>query len=78
MISRKSAREAQQTLFYVQAVDQAKSVIPETNRAGFYEDFCGYLAFREDQAACACGALPLGHESQVYDHDSSTLCCPRC
>ena len=38
MISRKSAREAQQTLFYAQAVDQAKSIIPETNKARFYED----------------------------------------
>ena len=35
MISRKSAREAQSTLFYAQAVDQAKSIIPETNKAGF-------------------------------------------
>ena len=38
MISCKSAREAQQTLFYVQAVDQAKAIIPETNHACFYED----------------------------------------
>ena len=37
MISRKSAREAQQTLFYVQAVDQAKSIIPETNKPRFYK-----------------------------------------
>ena len=39
MISRKSAREAQQTLFYAQAVDQAKSIIPETNKTLFDEDF---------------------------------------
>ena len=36
MFSRKSAREAQQTLFYAQAVGQAKSIIPETNTARFY------------------------------------------
>ena len=35
MISRKSAREAQQTLFYVQAVDQAKSIISVTSNARF-------------------------------------------
>ena len=38
MLARQSAREARQTLFYVQAVDQAKAVIPETNTAQFYED----------------------------------------
>ena len=38
MISRKSAREAQQTFFYALSVDQAKSIIPETNKAGFYDD----------------------------------------
>ncbi len=38
MLARQSAREARQTLFYVQAVDQAKAIIPETNTAQFYED----------------------------------------
>ena len=38
MLSRQSARAAGQTLFYVQAVDQAKAIIPETNTARFYED----------------------------------------
>ena len=38
MLARQSAREAQQTLFYVQAVDQAKASIPETNSAEFYEE----------------------------------------
>ena len=38
MLARQSAREARQTLFYVQAVDQAKAIIPETNQALFYED----------------------------------------
>ncbi|CAK0810016.1 unnamed protein product, partial [Prorocentrum cordatum] len=38
MLAQQSAREAQQTLFYVQAVDQAKATIPETNTAQFYED----------------------------------------
>ena len=38
MISRQSARAAGQTLFYVQAVDQAKAIIPETNTACFYKD----------------------------------------
>ena len=33
MLARQSAREARQTLFYVQAVDQAKDLIPETNKA---------------------------------------------
>ena len=37
MLARQSAREARQTLFYVQAVDQAKAIIPETNSAQFYE-----------------------------------------
>ena len=38
MLARLSAREACQTLFYVQAVDQAKAIVPETNTAQFYED----------------------------------------
>jgi len=38
MLARQSACEAQQTLFYAQAVDQAKAIIPETNTAQFYED----------------------------------------
>ena len=38
MISRQSARAAGQTLFYVQAVDQAKALIPETNAACFYKE----------------------------------------
>ena len=38
MLARQSAREARQTLFYVQAVDQAKAIVPETNQAQFYED----------------------------------------
>ena len=38
MLARRSAREARHTLFYVQAVDQAKAIIPETNTARFYED----------------------------------------
>ena len=38
MLARQSAREACQTLFYVQAVDQAKAIVPETNTAQFYED----------------------------------------
>ena len=38
MLARQSAREARQTLFYVQAVDQAKAIIPETNKAQFYDD----------------------------------------
>ena len=38
MLARQSAREARQTLFYVQAVDQANAIIPETNTAQFYED----------------------------------------
>jgi hypothetical protein len=38
MLARQSAREARQTLFYVQAVDQAKAIIPETNTPQFYED----------------------------------------
>ncbi|CAK0848951.1 unnamed protein product, partial [Prorocentrum cordatum] len=38
MLARQSAREARQTLFYVQAVDQAKGIIPETSTAQFYED----------------------------------------
>ena len=38
MLSRQSAREARQTLFYVQAVDKAKAIIPETDTAGFYKD----------------------------------------
>ena len=37
ILPRQSAREARQTLFYVQAVDQAKAIIPETNAAQFYE-----------------------------------------
>ena len=37
MLARQSAREARQTLFYIQAVDQAKAIIPETNAAQFYE-----------------------------------------
>lgn len=37
MLARQSAREARHTLFYVQAVDQAKAIIPETNTAQFYE-----------------------------------------
>ena len=37
MIPRKSDREAQQSLFYVQAVDEAKSVTPQANQAGFYD-----------------------------------------
>ena len=37
MLARQSARETCQTLFYVQAVDQAKAIIPETNSAQFYE-----------------------------------------
>jgi len=38
MLARRSAREARHTLFYVQAVDQAKAIIPETNTARCYED----------------------------------------
>jgi hypothetical protein len=38
MLARQSSREARQTLFYVQAVDQAKAIIPETNTAHFYQD----------------------------------------
>lgn len=38
MLARQSAREARQTRFYVQAVDQAEAIIPETNTAQFYED----------------------------------------
>ena len=38
MLARQSTREACQTLFYVQAVDQAKAIVPETNTAQFYED----------------------------------------
>ena len=38
MLARQSAREARQTLFYVQAVDQAKAIIPETNQPHSYED----------------------------------------
>ena len=38
MLSRQSARAARQTLFYVQAVDQAKAIIPETNTASFYNN----------------------------------------
>ena len=38
VLARQSAREARQTLFYAQAVDQAKAIIPETNTAQFYED----------------------------------------
>ena len=38
MLARQSARAARQTLFYVQTVDQAKAIIPETNTAQFYED----------------------------------------
>ena len=38
MLARQSAREARQTLFYVQAVDQAKAIVPETNTAQYYED----------------------------------------
>ena len=38
MLARQSAREAGQTLFYVQAVDEAKAIVPETNTAQFYED----------------------------------------
>ena len=37
MLARQSAREARQTLFYIQAVDQAKAIIPETNTSQFYE-----------------------------------------
>ena len=35
MLVRQPAREARQTLFYVQAADQAKAIIPETNSAQF-------------------------------------------
>ena len=38
MLARQSSCEACQTLFYVQAVDQAKAIVPETNTAQFYED----------------------------------------
>ena len=37
MLARQSALEAQKTLIDVQAVDQAKAIIPETNSAQFYE-----------------------------------------
>ena len=37
MLARQSAREARQTLFYIQAVDQAKAIIPETNTSQLYE-----------------------------------------
>ena len=39
MMSRKSARKAQQTLFCAQAVDQVKPTIPDTHQAGFYESW---------------------------------------
>ena len=49
MISRKSAREAQQTLFYVQAVDQAESLIHETNQTGFYEEVLRLRSIQKTQ-----------------------------
>ena len=36
MLARQSACEACQILFYMQAVDPAKAIVPETNAAQFY------------------------------------------
>lgn len=47
MLARQSAREAGQTLFYVQAVDQAKAIIPETNTSQFYEDLLRIVSIQK-------------------------------
>ena len=63
MISRQSARAAGQTLFYVQAVDQAKSAHSRNERIMILQGVVADTQHPEDEAAAAGSAFPLGHES---------------
>ena len=74
MLARQSAREARRTLFYVQAADQAKAIIPGTISAQFYKGMLRIPSIQKTKRLPPVVLFHLGLRVNRFDDDPATFC----